>query len=208
MPERFRGLKSLAFSLVELLVVIAIILTLAGILFAAFSKSKSSALETNSLSNMRQLGQAATIYSENNGAWPRSVRYLVDAGICPKEIASSPADYSSVGLGNLAADGIYDGDGPPHTEYKLSYGGFLEWQVSQFMVDQMKEMDGAGWLVDLSKSTFESDPRALLFSSGVYLRARYDTSVALRTHYSTHLKDGEARSPTLLFVDEGERLLE
>lgn len=54
--------KSSAFTLIELLVVIAIIAILASILFPVFAKAKSAANKTSSLSNMRQIGTAFTLY--------------------------------------------------------------------------------------------------------------------------------------------------
>ena len=56
MPQR-------AFTLIELLVVIAIIAILAAILFPVFAQAKAAAKQTSDLSNLRQLGVAAELYS-------------------------------------------------------------------------------------------------------------------------------------------------
>lgn len=52
-----------AFTLIELLVVIAIIAILAAILFPVFSQAKLAAKQTQSLSQMRQLGMSVMIYA-------------------------------------------------------------------------------------------------------------------------------------------------
>lgn len=52
-----------AFTLIELLVVIAIIAILASILFPVFAQAKLAAKSTASLSNLKQLGLAGSMYS-------------------------------------------------------------------------------------------------------------------------------------------------
>jgi prepilin-type N-terminal cleavage/methylation domain-containing protein/prepilin-type processing-associated H-X9-DG protein len=56
--RRHRG-----FTLIELLVVIAIIAILAAILFPVFSQAKEAAKKTQSLSNLKQIGLAWTMYN-------------------------------------------------------------------------------------------------------------------------------------------------
>src|ERR1043166_5852035 len=55
-----------AFTLIELLVVIAIIAILAAVLFPVFARARESARKTTCTSNLRQLGQALTMYLQDN----------------------------------------------------------------------------------------------------------------------------------------------
>ena len=54
-----------AFTLIELLVVIAIIAILAAILFPVFAQAKNAAFQTQNVSNIRQLGNAALMYAND-----------------------------------------------------------------------------------------------------------------------------------------------
>lgn len=61
-------------SLLELMIVVAILLTLAGIVFAAFGPARDRARRTVCISNLRQIGLALTAYRHDyNGDDPRGV---------------------------------------------------------------------------------------------------------------------------------------
>ena len=57
--------RQTGFTLVELLVVIAIIGLLAALLFPIFARARERARQTTCVSNLRQLGQAFTLYAQD-----------------------------------------------------------------------------------------------------------------------------------------------
>ena len=66
-------MKKRGFTLIELLVVIAIIAILAAILFPVFAKAREAARATSCKSNLKQLGTAVQMYSQDyDEAYPAS----------------------------------------------------------------------------------------------------------------------------------------
>jgi len=104
-----------AFTLIELLVVIAIIAILAAILFPVFAQAKEAAKQTQTLSNVKNLGVAMNLYlgdnddnfplqnSYNNAgqSWRWNTLISVPAGWRPGAFSVSPRkDEDSIHWGN------------------------------------------------------------------------------------------------------------
>ncbi len=134
-PRPARGF-TLGFTLIELLVVIAIIAILSAILFPVFQSVRENARRTACLSNMKQVGTAITLYSQDydelivpsqNGSgvnlvsWPSIIYPYIksaDVFVCPDgSDGGQAADSSQVAastrlyVGATTTTGGYGADG-------------------------------------------------------------------------------------------------
>ena len=176
------------FTLVELLVVIGIIALLISILLPALSRAKETASRTQCMSNLRQLGLALSMYTnENRGFFPASaaavavedwiywqtnrvqddgrlVRYQgkkFNAAYyrCPSDLEYAPRNYKYSYSINYAITGYTDSN-PKHAAVKTT--GVVNPSAKILILDESAlTIDDGTWAADRYAST-SADPRNLL----------------------------------------------
>jgi prepilin-type N-terminal cleavage/methylation domain-containing protein len=130
--------KRIGFTLIELLVVIAIIAILAAILFPVFARAREQARKTSCLSNMKQIGLAALMYTQDyDETWP--CMYLEAARLIPDDIYSE----------------VYNGHAPIADAATAEYV-----RTSSYMAQYMPYIKSAGLFVCPSDSG--ADPRIVV----------------------------------------------
>lgn len=124
------------FTLIELLVVIAIIAILAAILFPVFARAREAARATSCRSNLKQIGTAMRMYSQDYDEMLTTTFYYYDPGatvlawfpdllnpyVKNAKIWTCPSDGAPY-LNNWKRGWLPAGTGPGYQVLYTSYGG-------------------------------------------------------------------------------------
>lgn len=206
-----RGAHRAALTLVEVLVVVAILILLAGIVVVATSQARVSAGQSSSISNLKQLALAGSLYNEEWSAFPSSAGVLCVNDESLQEVCASPLDSNEQGLANIILAESYEKEpsGPEigFWSFKLSYPGFYEWRISDFVRREVIEgAQNAGWLVDQTQLTKLSSTAPFLLSEGTYSRLTFGGAVINRKPVVppgvSPESQGTVRDPMLFFFDD------
>jgi prepilin-type N-terminal cleavage/methylation domain-containing protein len=168
-----RTARPLAFTLIELLVVIAIIAILAALLLPALGKAKQASQRCACLSNLHQIGLAATMYlADNAGKMP----HVPDSDLqLTPPVDISGKRYNSMGsfmpLLYAYAPNVRMWLSPP-----VPVAATNEWQMHFLSpwCEQGTNVPQRGWANYISDKLAEPNPAAAR-----YLRGRTPESVAL-----------------------------
>lgn len=131
------------FTLIEVLVVLTVVSILMGILSVAVQQSKVRAVQAGHISALRQIGQAAALYTESHGGFDWSADALRRSGLIPGVLLASPLDPNYVGAANVVRGYSRDHAEPvtPHKDSVFAARdlvGMLSWR-------RIREEPGHGW---------------------------------------------------------------
>ncbi len=141
MPNKARG-----FTLIELLVVIAIIAILAAILFPVFSRARQKALQTQCLSNMKQIALAFQMYATDwDDLYPPGALWCVMPQYSDENL---PYTWPYLLMPWVKNEQIYECPISKHPLVAPGYGGDPNWGLAgsyMMLCDLPRVLDPDWW---------------------------------------------------------------
>ncbi len=154
-----------AFTLIELLVVLAIIGILASLMLPAMSRAKAKAYNTVCVNNLRELGIATRLYSEDNNSRLPSAEILPTQPIDPQHLLPRICDVLASCIGRVAGTntntvtvfkcpkdnvGLFGAEGSSY-EWNADLNGHRidETRTTKWFM-AFQPIDGPGWSTNLT----------------------------------------------------------
>lgn len=197
-------------TLIEILAVIAIVVLIIGITTPVLVSSKQKALQSAELSQLRQIGQARTLYAPESEIAVTSVSQLVEANLVPKSICFSPLDRTDQGMANSLVKSLAQ-NSSIYTDlqlpYPTTYVGFRELNYpADWLTKHVSAGKDGGWLVSMTASNYGPFNTWNGMYFGRYHRLLLDGSVRTKEHAFLTMPDGaKAQHPIFWFADTDEQ---
>ncbi|MGE9290905.1 MAG: type II secretion system protein [Puniceicoccales bacterium] len=222
-PSSLNTRSQRAFSLVELLVVIAVIGILAGITFSILGSTRDQARLTTSLSNIRNLHAANTLYANEHGGHYVPILSRDDEGTLTRWLENETF-RSYLGIGedadwpeNLISPnaGVLDSNGNPRSDrsYAMNITGLTgystpgnQWQMNVFEVKNPEKTiamtDALDWIVSYYGAKKYNGEEV---SSGSTVAYRYNDKAAIiyfDGHTEAKTMDEISENPDIWFLED------
>lgn len=206
MLERQR--KRAALTLMEIMIAIGITVLLVGIVLPVLFRARDRGLHVTEISNLHQLGIAASLYQENEGSYPLRVEPLVRLHYLPIAATQSPLDKTDLGMVNqlitelASSSGNYRGWAIP---FRATFIGLGDYKPNRdYFKEYILPNPAGGAFVSLTET--ESYGRPGSFTDGLkgnYRRLLLDSSVQVRQMsrvYVDSAKTGKGYAQHILFM--------
>jgi prepilin-type N-terminal cleavage/methylation domain-containing protein len=168
MRKRFRP----AFTLIELLVVIAIIAILAAILFPVFAQAREKARQTTCTSNVKNLGLAVMMYTQDYDETYPPLWYQVNDGHWPNVVRPYIGQGGTDATGKKWTEGIMVCPSAPFKHPGWSYAMSQEFSVYEPKLNGYR---------GLSMATISSPARVLMIAEAPQVKDWQQASIQIET---------------------------
>jgi prepilin-type N-terminal cleavage/methylation domain-containing protein len=196
------------FTLMEVLTVVCIVAVLAAILLPVLLSSKRRGSSADSISKLRQIGQAANLYEQAVGQYATRTWQLVAEGTIPASLCEAHNDASPRGMENEFIQAMAERyvklgvqPAPRETDFKSSFIGAGAFGRGSETVTRRAALLGAGWLLDFTDTPRGTMPYPQLWE-GTYRRLLFDGAVVTRILADSDCGGSPCRDTAMIFQDE------